>query len=147
MQSGRNQVWGLAQVFTFYCHKSQVSLAFLQAPHTLSSLNTAFPPPANSSHQHPSHTAVQSTYLFWSSSFSCRSCPISDRIPRSVLVKELIWLRSSCSICLLACRSAFNFLMSCSNLRQTILKEGVQFKRLHFPVTQRSQCIRRSVQT
>lgn len=56
------------------------------------------------------------TYLFCSSSFSCRSWPISERIPRSVLERELIWLRSSCSTCLLACRSAFNFLMSCSSL-------------------------------
>jgi len=69
----------------------------------------------------------RNTYLFWSSSFSCRSCPISDRIPRSVLVRELIWLRSSCSICLLACRSAFNFLISCSNLRKTILKDNFNF--------------------
>lgn len=29
-----------------------------------------------------------------------------------------IWLRSSCSTCLLACRSAFNFLMSCSSLEE-----------------------------
>lgn len=61
---------------------------------------------------------IKSTHLFCSSSFSCRSWPISERIPRSVLERELIWLRSSCSTCRLACRSAFNFLMSCSSLRE-----------------------------
>ena len=64
----------------------------------------------------PDRRPARRTYLFCSSSFSCRSWPISERIPRSVLERELIWLRSSCSTCLLACRSAFNFLISCSSL-------------------------------
>lgn len=56
--------------------------------------------------------------LFCSSSFSCRSWLSSLRMERSLLPSEPIWLRRSCSTCRLACRSAFNFLTSCSNLRQ-----------------------------
>lgn len=56
------------------------------------------------------------THLFCSSSFSWRSWPSSVRMERSALPSEPIWLRRSCSTWRLACRSAFNFFTSCSNL-------------------------------
>lgn len=56
------------------------------------------------------------SHLFCSNSFSWRSWPSSERMLLSALLRELIWLRRSCSTCLLACRSAFNFFMSCSSL-------------------------------
>ncbi len=58
----------------------------------------------------------QRTHLFCSRSFACLSRETSGRRLCSLLVRLQMWLRSSWSLCLLACSSPFSFLISCSSL-------------------------------
>lgn len=57
------------------------------------------------------------THLLWSSMLDCLSRDTSGLRLLSLLVKLQMWLRSSCSLCLLVCSSAFSLLSSCSSLK------------------------------
>lgn len=57
------------------------------------------------------------THLLCSNTLDCLSSDTSGLKLLSLLVRLQMWLRSSCSLCLLACSSDFSLLSSCSSLK------------------------------
>lgn len=62
------------------------------------------------------HTSL--THLLCSRTLDCLSRDTSGLKLLSLLVRLQMWLRSSCSLCLLVCSSDFSLLSSCSSLKK-----------------------------
>lgn len=72
-----------------------------------------------STQQGAPHRGACLTHLLCSRTLDCLSSDTSGLKLLSLLVRLQMWLRSSCSLCLLVCSSDFSLLSSCSSLKGT----------------------------